>query len=211
MLLADTLVVIGMATVSLGTIHETDGVQQRSFWLRNDGQQTVVLKQGFTSCGCTQIEAALDSQVLPGDSTSVTLRFNPRHKGGEFHELGTVTYVPLAQQDDKRSLKHVEMALTGTCITSEETLLKQFPIRINDQLRLSTNRFDIGYLKRGQSKKRSVVVLHRDEGNRKEMIPIFFEADDSMPNGLQHVKRTVTTTCQGQAIKIDVTFDVIIN
>ena len=37
MLIADTLVVIGLATASLGTIQETGGVQEHTFWLRNDG------------------------------------------------------------------------------------------------------------------------------------------------------------------------------
>ena len=58
MLVADTLVVIGLSAISLGTIHEADGVQQRTFWLRNAGQEAVALQQGYTSCGCTTIDFA---------------------------------------------------------------------------------------------------------------------------------------------------------
>lgn len=46
------------------------------------------------------------------------------------------------------------MTLTGTCITSEETLLRQFPVRISDHLRLSTDRFDLGVMRQGESKER---------------------------------------------------------
>lgn len=203
MLLADTLVVIGMATVSLGTIHETDGIQERSFWLRNDGQHSVVLQQGYTSCGCTKIDLALHQAVAPGDSTRVTLRFNPRHKGGEFHETGTVVY-----GDGKR--KRVELAMTGTCITSEETLLKQFPIRISNELRVSSNRFDLGIMHVGDSKERSIVVLHRDENNRKERVPITFTVDAKTPKGLQHIVRKVATKVKGKKQTVNVTFDVLI-
>ena len=61
----------------------------------------------------------------------------PRQKGGE----------PGAR-------KRVSMTLTGTCITSEETLLRQFPVRISDHLRLPTDRFDLGVMRQGESKER---------------------------------------------------------
>ena len=122
MLLADTLVVIGMATLQLGTIQEADGVQERTFWLRNDGPQAVALTQGYTSCHCTTIRFDSAKTVAPGDSTAVTLSFNPQGKGGEFYESGTVVY--------GRQAKRVTVAFEGECITSEETLIRQFPVRL---------------------------------------------------------------------------------
>ena len=92
MLIADTLVVIGLATASLGTIQETGGVQEHTFWLRNDGAEAVTLQQGYTSCECTTIEFDRYAQVQPGDSSRVTLRFNPMGRGGEFNVNGTVVY-----------------------------------------------------------------------------------------------------------------------
>ncbi len=223
MLLTDTLVVIGLATASLGTIHEADGMQQHSFWVQNKGAHTLVLKQGYTSCGCTQIDLQRDTRLSAGDSLCVTLRFNPRGKGGEFYEQATIVYGPLdsrlSSPDSRLSAldsrlssldSRLSLALTGTCITSEETLLKQFPIRIDDHLRLSMNRFDLGYMQRGQTKERGILVLHRDENNRKERIPIRFSVDESMPAGLQHITRTVTTRSSGKEVTIKVLFDVIV-
>lgn len=192
MFVADTLVVIGLATISLGTIHEADGPQERTFWLRNTGSEAVALTQGYTSCGCTTIHFDKTKTLAPGDSSKVTLRFNPRGKGGEFEEVGTIEYG--AQR------KCVSLALTGTCVTSEETLLRQFPIHISDSLRLSTNRFDLGIMHVGETKERSVVVLHRND-NRQERIPIHFSVDAKTSKGLQHIthplkvgKETVTIT-----------------
>ncbi len=209
MLLADTLVVIGLATASLGTIKEADGIQEHTFWLRNAGKHTVTLKQGYTSCGCTTIQFAQGKGVMPGDSTKVTLRFNPRGKGGEFEEVGTIVYAtghPKQAQTGSKKKSALQLTLTGTCITSEETLMRQFPIRVNDHLRLSANRFDLGIMHVGESKERHVTLLHQDEGNRRETLTVKFTVDKKTLKGLQHITKTVKS--RGQTIQIQ--FDVLI-
>ena len=214
-MIADTLIVLGLATVSLGTIHEADGVRQQQFWLRNDGRQVVILGQGYTSCGCTTIVYERGTEVAPGDSTAVILRFNPAGKGGDFHETATLKYGPATHRPSAITnhpssiTHHLTLSLTGTCITSEETLLRQFPVRLGDSLRLSANHFDLGRMRHGEIKERTVVVLHQDEGNRRETITIGYQAD-STATGLQHVERIVTTTAKGQPVSFTVTFDVII-
>ena len=201
-LVADTLVAIGLASISLGTIQEADGVQERTFWLRNDGQEAVAMVQGYTSCGCTTIEFAKDEAINPGDSTCITLRFNPRGKGGEFEETGTIVYGP--------NKKRVQMSMSGTCVTSEETLMRQFPVRISDNIRLSANRFDLGIMHAGETKERGVVILHRDEGNRQERTTIAFTVDAQTPKGLQHIVRTITTSENGNKNKIEITLDFLV-
>lgn len=197
MLLADSLMVIGLATAALGTIQEADGVVERSFWLRNCGTDSVALVQGYTSCGCTTIHFAGGKAVGPGDSTSVALRFNPRGKGGEFMETGTIVY------GDSR--KRLQLSLAGTCITSEETLLRQFPVRVSDSLRLSANRFDLGVMRVGETKERGVAVLHTASGGyRIERIAIVFTADGDTPKGLQHIARPVKVGGQMVNIILDV-------
>ena len=202
MLLADTLVVIGLATVSLGTIHEEDGMQERSFWLRNDGQVSVVMLQGYTSCGCTTIDFVKNTNISPGDSTCVTLHFNPRGKGGEFEEMGTIVYGP--------SQKRVQMSMTGNCITSEETLMRQFPVRVSEDIRLSAERFDLGIMHVGETKERNIIILHRNENNRQERILLSFTPDGRTPKGLQHIVKPVETIDNGKRKTIKITLDVII-
>ena len=196
MFVADTLVVIGLSTISLGTIQEADGVKEHTFWLRNTGSEAVAIQQGYTSCGCTTIHFDKALQIAIGDSTAVTLRFNPRGKGGEFEEVGTIVY--------GENRKRVNLTLIGTCVTSEETLLRQFPVRINDNLRLSTNRFDLGVMHVGESKERSVVVLHKDESNRQERIPIRFSVDANTPKGLQHITYPLEIGNETVVVTLDV-------
>lgn len=201
-MLVEKLVLIGAAIVSLGTIHEADGVQERSFWLRNDGTEAVAMTQGYTSCGCTTISFPKDSLLSPGDSAQVCLRFNPRGKGGEFEERGVVVY--------GHGRQHVSMTLTGTCISSEESLLRQFPVRISDGLRVNTDRFDLGVMQTGAARTLHVTVLHRDEDNRQEVIPLTFVADASHGTGLQHITQNISITSKDGRQTFPVTFDVII-
>lgn len=211
-MIADTLVVIGLATISLGTIQETDGVQECTFWLRNDGLSAVTLHQGYTSCGCTTIQFDKGREIMPGDSTNVVMRFNPRGKGGEFLETGTIVYGKAADSlaSENKHRSRVQIAMEGDCVTSEETLLKQFPIRISDHLRLSADRFDLGIMHVGESKERGVVVLHRDKDNQKERLPIIFTADSSLKKGLHHIPYTLTLKEKDRIIKQIVTLDVMI-
>ena len=210
MLVADTLVAIGLATVSLGTIQEADGVQERTFWLRNDGTEAVALVQGYTSCGCTTIQFTKDEPIAAGDSTCVTLRFNPQGKGGEFEETGTIVYSLTSNPSPLTPKKLLRLSMTGTCITSEETLMRQFPIRINDHLRLSTNRFDLGRMVVGETKERSIMVLHREDGNRKESIPITFTVEEKTGKGLQHIARPITLSDGGKKVQATITLDVFV-
>lgn len=202
MIVADTLVVIGLATASLGTIQETGGMQEHTYWLRNDGREAVMLQQGYTSCECTTIQFDRYGQVQPGDSTPVTLRFNPQGRGGEFNVTGTVVY--------GTERKRVKLAMTGTSLLSEETLMRRFPVKVGDNLRLSTDRFDLGVMHPGETKERSVVVLHRDENDRTESLSITYMPDDKTPKGVQHIPYTVTTTEQGKPRQLVITLDVLI-
>ena len=202
MLITDTLVVIGLSTISLGTIQEADGIQEHTFWLRNTGHEAVALQQGYTSCGCTTIHFDKARQIASGDSTAVTLRFNPQGKGGEFEETGTVVYGP--------NRKRVQFSMTGTCVTSEETLMRQFPIRISDGIRVSTNRFDLGVMRVGETKERNVVILHRDQQDRQERIPVIFTATNDMATGLQHIAYPIKTKEKDKEQTINITLDVII-
>lgn len=200
-MITDFLHVIGAATLALGVIHESDGVQQHSFWLRNDGTSAISQLHGYTSCGCTTIELSKDSVVAPGDSVCVTLRFNPRGKTGEFHESAMVTYQPEGK---------VQMALEGECIPSAGSLQRQYPIPINDNLRLSKARFDIGVMRLGASRTLHVSVLHTDDNNRVETFGIPFCVTANMPKGLQHIERTLTTNDSYGEVEFKIILDVII-
>lgn len=200
------LVPIGLATIMLGTILESDGVQEHQFWLRNDGAQAVVLQQGYASCHCTTIEFQQGATVLPSDSTSVTLRFNPQGKGGEFYESGTVRYATT----DNATSKTATVAFEGTCVTSEETLLRQFPVQLNDHLSLSRDRFDFGIMAPGTQRTAYVTVLHWEEDCRRETLPVVFTAPLTSSLSPLTLKIPLTTSDSGKPFEFTVMIDVIV-
>lgn len=217
MFVADSLVVLGLATVSLGTIQESDGVREQRFLLRNSGQEVVALTQGYTSCGCTTIHFDKARQLMPGDTTSVTLRFNPRGKGGDFEETGTIEYGSEKSRAENKRLKRVRLSLIGTCITSEETLMRQFPVRISETLRLSTDRFDLGIMRVGETKERGVVILHlpsqttqQPADSTQERVPVSFSVNTDTPKGLQHIAYPIKTMDNGKVQTIVITLDVMV-
>lgn len=204
------LIVIGAAVLNIGTINEADGIVERSFWLRNDGCQPVAIVQGYTSCGCTTVAFPKDSLINVGDSVAVTLRFNPRGKGGEFYESATLSCASrpgLGAQSPARD--HLSLALEGTCITSEETLLLQHPIAVSETLRLSRNRFDLGYMSVGAVSERTVSVWHRDT-NQTEPFTISLSITPDMKKGLNHVPQVITIHTSDGDEQATVVFDVIV-
>ena len=216
MFIADSLITIGLATISLGTIHEADGVQEHRFCLRNVGTKAVELVQGYTSCHCTTIDFDKGAILSPGDSTHVTLSFNPQGKGGDFFESGTIRYEVRGERREERGeseevsemRKALTIAMEGTCITSEETLLRQFPVRISDGIRLSTDRFDLGIMHVGETKERNVVLLHRDQNDQQECFTIRFTVDEKTPKGLQHIPFPVISNKEERTVYV--TLDVIV-
>ena len=202
MLPIDSLVIIGLSTLSLGTINETDGRQEREFWLRNVGTEAVSIVQGYTSCSCVKLDFPLGKTMLPGDSVRTVLSFDPKGKGGEFYERGTIVY--------GQSRKRVNMAMEGVCVTSEETLMRQFPVRINDDIRISTNHFDVGVMNVGEKKTRYVAILHRDENNRRESVAVTVEADSNLPKGINKIKKYIETLYKNKKTTIEILFDILI-
>lgn len=218
------LIVIGATVLNLGTIYEADGIVERSFLLRNDGRQPVAIVQGYTSCGCTTMVFPKDSLISAGDTVTVILRFNPRGKGGEFYESAHLIYNPtpsLLKREGEHTQTElppppgegrggaVSFALEGTCVTSEETLLLQHPVVINDNVRISRDRYDLGYVSVGEKRERTVSVWHRDT-NQRESFTISFQPTADTKKGLNHVPNVIKIhTSEGEVATV-VTFDVIV-
>lgn len=186
MCVVDSLVVLGLATLSLGTVSD-EQPREHTFAVENVGSDTVTLGQGYTSCGCTTVAYERGRRLAPGDTAHIAVRFNPRGKSGPFEETAIVVYTA--------TRRHLTLTLEGNVAPSREALLRRFPIAAG-RLRLSTDRFDLGPRRRGETVERTVVVLHPD--GRQEAVPIRYTA--SGPLGLHHERVDVG----GATVTIDV-------
>ena len=142
----------------------------------------------------------LGQQVLPGDSTQVVLRFEPRGRSGEFVQSGTIVY--------GAGRKRVRLELTGRCTLSEATLLKRFPVAAEHHVRLSTDRFDLGAMRPGERKERTIAVLHRDLDDHQELLTVTFTADEKMPKGIQQIAYPLVITDGTRRQTVTITLDV---
>lgn len=155
------LVNVALASFAFGTIMEAEGPRSHDFWLRNDCDKPFAITQTFASCGCTTIHANMTDSIQPGDSTKVTVSFNPRGRGGEFYE--TATIVCRGKSLDPNPYK-VTLSIEGSVVTSEETLRNQFPYQIDDSTYISDKTRDLGVMKTGSRKTVYYSLLHLAEG-----------------------------------------------
>lgn len=176
------LVIAVAATVfNFGILHERDGEVRHRFMLRNDSQTAVRICQTYPSCGCTTI-ACDTGLVAPHDSVAVDVSFAPYNRGGDFYETASLV---VASQTDTTV---VTLAVEGTVITSEETLMRQYPVRQGD-LRLTTDTLNMGEVTRGASKTMVVGVMPGLQYDLRQSVPVTFVADKKV--GWGKVSRTV--------------------
>lgn len=177
------VIAVASAMMNFGTIYERDGIVAHRFVLHNENAVAVNICQTFPSCGCTTI--ACDKQLVPPhDSVAVDVSFNPAHRGGEFYETASVV---MASAKDTAV---VTLSVEGTVVTSEETLMRQYPIRVG-HLRLTADTLRMGEVRRGESKTMYVGVLHDLSTGRHTSVPITFKADSTVGWGLVERKMAV--------------------
>lgn len=198
----DTLVVIGLNAINLGTIHEADGVVEQQFSLRNEHATEITLIQGYTSCGCTSIEFPKDKPVSSGDTTHVTVRFNPRGKAGEFYEVSTIVYEASGHRNT------IQMSLQGICESSEETLMRQYPIRVSDHLRQSTDQYDLGNVHIGQTIKRHLSLLWTDSIPTRQLLPLTYSPPADIPPGIHHITQSIPIIHDKKSHTIHITYHI---
>ena len=109
-----------------GIIKEVDGKVAHRFAYRNVGADTVVVKRTSSSCGCTTARLA-DTVILPGDSGSLLVEFNPSYRPGPFKKH-------VAVHTDKGT---TQLQIAGKVRPEGETVGRIFPEKAGD-LRLTS-------------------------------------------------------------------------
>ena len=70
-------------TFNLGLVQEDGGKVTREFKLTNKGKAPLLIKHIETTCGCTTPKWNR-KPILPGDSSTITVTFNPKDRPGPF-------------------------------------------------------------------------------------------------------------------------------
>lgn len=75
---APHIVVLSDGIVDLGEFEEKD-IQTREIFIKNTGDEPLVIIKSFTNCSCTRLQYN-PSPIAPGDSTSITVTFDGRRR-----------------------------------------------------------------------------------------------------------------------------------
>ncbi len=120
-----------------GTIKEVDGPASHTFVCRNLGPDTIEITRTRSSCGCTTANYT-HGRILPGDSATVTLEYNPSYRPGAFTKH-VVIYIGETRN---------QLEVSGKVIPVGETVGRIFPEKLGD-LRLTSKTAIIGDIKQG--------------------------------------------------------------
>ena len=139
--------VFAPAAWDFGTIEESGGRVSHTFTGVNRGAEPVVVLDVVTSCGCTVPEFSR-RPVLPGDSTRVTVTYDPMNRPGVFSKS-------LGVYSSERK-KIATLTVSGTVVPREKTVGEQYPFEAGSGLRLDGTLCAFTYIYQGGQKQMAV-------------------------------------------------------
>ena len=145
-----------------GIIKEADGKVAHRFAYRNGGADTVVVRRTSSSCGCTTARLA-DTVILPGDSGSLLVEFNPSYRPGPFKKH-------VAVHTDKGT---TQLQIAGKVRPEGETVGRIFPEKAGD-LRLTSRTAVVGDVRQGHRRQTSVIAYNAS----RDTLSLSFESAD---------------------------------
>lgn len=128
---------------NFGAFDENDGRVSCTFRFINAGDKPLKIMAARATCGCTTPSFTRDA-VMPGDSGTVTVTFNPIGRPGRFSKY---VYIESNSARDKRS----KLEIKGTVIGSSNTLRSRFPVDAG-VLKLRNSTLPFGQVAKGHTK-----------------------------------------------------------
>lgn len=128
--------------VDFGMVREEDGKVRRTVKAVNISPDSTFIISARTGCGCSAAEYT-DEVIAPGDTTEVTLTYDPLNRPGKF--LKTAKFFTGSERISN-SIK-----LTGNVIPSRRNLDRSYPEKAG-RLRLSAAILNTGEISRTEAK-----------------------------------------------------------
>lgn len=149
--------------VDFGTVREEDGKISRTVKAVNVSPDSTFIISARTSCGCSAAEYS-DEMLAPGDTTEVTLTYDPVNRPGRF--LKTAKFFTGSERISN-SIK-----LSGNVIPSRKNLERTYPERVG-QLRLTAAILNAGEMRRSDAKPMFVGIYNDSD----RALPVKAETD----------------------------------
>lgn len=137
-----------------GSIEESRGRVSHTFTGINRGQKPVVILDVVASCGCTVPEFSR-KPVLPGDSTRVTVTYDPANRPGVFvKELGVYS-------SERRKI--ASLTIRGDVVPREKSVEELYPFEVGGGLRLDGTLCAFTYIYTGKPKQMTVGYVNTSD------------------------------------------------
>lgn len=136
-----------------GAFDEEMGVVTGSFTLINSGKTPLTILAARANCGCT-IPAFSRKPVMPGDTATLSVGFDPKGRPGKFSKFITVDI-----DDGNGEAQRVKLEITGTVIGASNTLRSRFPIDAGT-FKLRTSLMAFNEVLKGKTKAASIAAIN---------------------------------------------------
>lgn len=140
------------------SIREESGPVTHSFEATNRGEHPEVILDVSSSCGCTKPEFTR-RPVRPGETTTVTVRFNPAGQSGTIDR--TLVVYGTGNQVIER------LRITGRVEPRARTIEERFPIAAGDGIRLSNNFLPFETLPHGRETGADIGIANEADSPRR--------------------------------------------
>lgn len=137
-----------------GDIQEKDGVVSCVFTFVNEGKSPFVIENVSVSCGCTTPEY-LKKPVMPGESRTITISFDPEGRSGEF--LKDV-FITSNNRQNRNTLQ-----IKGNITARPRTLKDEYPVELTSGIRLSLLNVNFRYIPVGAVTSTIVKVVNTSD------------------------------------------------
>jgi len=139
-----------------GTIEEIDGPVTHRFTLTNKGRSAIVIENILASCGCTSPKYDREP-VKSGNKAVMEVRFDPKDFSGHVRKSLTVVI------SDGKKRQHIQLYVTADVIPRPMTIEEEFPLALDQGLRLSGLHAPFGYIQHGTVRTDTLKLLNNSE------------------------------------------------
>jgi hypothetical protein len=144
-----------------GKVEADKGIVSHTFTFTNKGNRPLSVIDVESSCGCT-IPRWSDRPILPGESGTLTVNFNPIHLSGKFNKK-IILYA------SGNITTHVR--ISGEVVAGKIDIEKDYPVAVGS-LRMSTDTVHL------QADKRSQIIQLFNAGEKKISITSITKPND---------------------------------
>lgn len=142
-----------------GTVAEETGAISHVFEFSNIGDAPLSLKSVQASCGCTTPQWSRES-IAPGAKGSITVTYNTKGRPGGFSKTVTVS----------SNAERQVLTIKGNVTPKAQSVEKAYPTKVNDSIRLKSDRIKFGNINAGEKSMQKVAIANTST----EMLPITF-------------------------------------